>query len=522
MNISIRRKKPETNNSLIISFRFAILLAITGTALMTVLSQSLAAAPVVWDFESGTISWKTEMKTVEVSREKGSTPTAESNVCLRIFGSGKGSANYAATKYHPMTTRQFFRLSAWVRIDRMGSNTSLPCLKCEFGTAAPGSYLGQALIDSYDVKRKGTWQRLTGEFRVPYGTERGRIVLGNKSRLTNVTGISREVDVYLDDIILEQIEHLSIEGKYYLDPIPSSLEKVRGVHPRMYLTEERITELRKAIKTTHASLWQEVRDQADRIVKSDPPEYMDEDGWSNIEQLYMRGVGNNMPLLAMAYVLTGEQKYFEGAKKWALAACGYPTWGLNEFANVDLSTGHQLYGLGIVYDWLYNDLDEETRRIIRETLAEKSSYLFDVAAKGIIVKDSEAYKKHPWPEWDEAYLQNHLWINSCGLAVAGLAIFDEVDDATRWMSLTLDKYRRTMDVLGDDGASHEGPGDWSYGVEWMLKFMHLARELLDVDMYAHQWWRNTAMYRLYMSLPQNSWTYSNTTVDVGDSRRYDW
>lgn len=494
-----------------------------GLLLFAAISGVSAADPAIWDFESGKSGWKPEVMTITVSRSKDVTATGDSKTSLHIRGSCKGSVNYAAcSEPYPMTTREFYSLSAWVRFDRLGVNTPLPYLKCEFEAEMPGSYLGQALIDSYDVSRIGTWQRLTGEFRVPYGAERGRLTFGSKSRLSEEKDILSEIDVYLDDITLEPIEHLSIEGKYYLKPFPASLEKVRGIHPRLYLTEKRISELREAIKTTHASLWEEIREQADGIAKREPPAYMDEDGWSNIEQLYMRGVGNNMPLLAMAYLMTGEKKYLDSARKWALAACGYPTWGLYEFANVDLSTGHQLFGLSIVYDWLYHDLDKETRATIRETLIEKSSYLFDVAAKGIIVKDAEAYKIHPWPEWDEAYLQNHLWINSCGIAIAGMAVFDEVDEATRWMAFTLDRYRRTMALLGDDGASHEGTGYWTYGVEWMLKFMHLARELLEVDMYDNEWWRNTWKYRLYMGLPQNSWTYSNTTADYGDSPRYDW
>ena len=443
--------------------------------------------------------------------------------CMKISGASAGTAALASDKNTmPMTSRQFFSVTARVRIDALDPQSADICLKCDFEAAEPGTYLGSGKTNCYDTRRMGTWQRLSGEFRVPYGTERGRFVIGTKSRLPETTGASKNVDICIDNLAIEQIDHYTIDGLYRLDPLPKPLERVRGVHPRMYLTRESIGELKKAVKTTHAGLYREFIDQADGILRHNPPKYMDETEWKNIEQLYMRGVGNNMPFLALAYVLTGEQKYLDGAKTWALAACGYPTWGLHEFANVDLSTGHQLYGLSLVYDWLYNDLDEETRTTIRETMIEKSSYLFDAAAKGIIVKDDEAYRNHPWPEWDEAYLQNHMWINSCGIACAGLAVFDEHGDAARWIAFTLDRYRRTMEILGDDGASHEGPGYWSYGVDWMLKFMHLSRELLGVDMYDHDWWRNTWKYRLYMGLPQNSWRYDNSTVDVGDSRRYDW
>ena len=129
---------------------------------------------------------------------------------------------------------------------------------------------------------------------------------------------------------------------------------------------------------------------------------------------------------------------------------------------MDLATGHQLFGLALVYDWCYDDLDDDARRQIRETLVKRTSAMFEAAATGKV-----------W--WRESYLQNHLWVNITGMAVGGLALFDEVDDAACWIGLPLDKFRRTMAALGPDGASHEGVGYWEYGVEYMLKFMDLAR-----------------------------------------------
>ena len=257
-------------------------------------------------------------------------------------------------------------------------------------------------------------------------------------------------------------QRLSYWDTYRLKPIPPALEKVRGVHPRIYLTSERIEKLRAAIKTTHAAIWKKVRDQADRAVRQGPPAYMLHDRQSGDEQLWQREVGNAMPLLAMAYVLTGEKQYLDAARRWALASCGYKTWGLGRIDGMDLATGHQLFGLAIVYDWCYRDLDEAARRQIRETLVKRTSAMFEAAATG-----------KAW--WHRSYLQNHLWVNITGMAASGIALFDEVDDAACWIGLPLDKYRRTMAALGPDGASHEGVGYWEYGVEYMLKFMDLAR-----------------------------------------------
>jgi hypothetical protein len=244
-------------------------------------------------------------------------------------------------------------------------------------------------------------------------------------------------------------------------------------------------------------------------VRRGAPAYILRESSSGDEQLWQRNVGNTMPLLAMAYVLTGEKKYLDGARQWALASCSYKTWGLGRLDGMDLAAGHQLFGLGIVYDWCYDDLGDEARRTIRETIARRTSAMFEAAATG------KTY-------WREQYLQNHLWVNICGMAVAALAVFDEVEEASKWIGLPLDKFRRTMSALGDDGASHEGVGYWSYGVEYMLKFMHPARELLGVDMYNNDWWRNTATYRQYLGLPRRSWTRRSAIVDIADCPRGDW
>jgi len=463
---------------------------------------SMAAEPIFWDFE-GDMVWQPRAETVEVSHLEGVGATETSKSCLWVRGPIEVGWNYVSSDRHPMKAGQLYRLSAWVRVNRLGPGTPSPFLKCEFVAADSGINLGRASTESYDTAKMGEWQHLIGEFRAPNGTERCWVALekGGSTRM--------EIDANLDDVKIEPIEQLSIFDKYRLDPIPGQLEEVRGVHPRIYLDSDRIKELREAVKSTHASLWDEIRAQADRSVKRKPPAYIEDDGHSGSEQLWQRSVGNTMPFLAMAYVITGDQQYLDSAREWALASCGYKTWGLGRIDGMDLATGHQLFGLGIVYDWCYDDLGEEARGTIRETLVKRTSAMFEAAAT-----------EKAW--WRRSYLQNHLWVNICGMAVAGFALFDEVEDSSQWIGLPLDKFQRTMSALGHDGASHEGVGYWGYGVEYMLKFMHLARELLGVNMYDSDWWRNTAAYRQYLALPRNAWTRRNNVVDIADCPRSNW
>src|SRR6478672_1902682 len=119
-------------------------------------------------------------------------------------------------------------------------------------------------------------------------------------------------------------------ANFHFETLPAPLQKVHGVHPRLYLNDKRVLELRQAVKTTHAALWPEIQAQADKFAAGGPPPNRAEPDGSGEEQLWQRTVGNAMPPLALAFVLTGDQKYLNGARAWALASCSYPTWGLGK------------------------------------------------------------------------------------------------------------------------------------------------------------------------------------------------
>ena len=278
-----------------------------------------------------------------------------------------------------------------------------------------------------------------------------------------------------------------------------------AAHPRLFFDANRLELLRQQIDTSHGVQWKAVRTLADSYVRSGPPRYI-EPASANDEQLWQREVGNKLPFLAISYLLAQNPVYLEAAANWSLASCAYPHWGAGTEDGVDLATGHQLFGLAMVYDWLYASLAPDARDTIRRTLLGRGRTMFTAASKS-------AY-------WRTSYLQNHLWVNAAGLTAAALALDGETETQD-WIALMRDKFRSTEVALGPDGASHEGVGYWSYGVEYMLKYWHLASDLLGENL-SNPWWNGTAAYRLYLGLPRNSWTATSAVVDIADCPRYDW
>ena len=345
----------------------ALAVALSCATTRVATGASPVMAPHLWGFETNADGWQPRAQSIRVSHLAEAGATSNSHACLKVQGHIVEGWNYAISERVPMQGGSHYRLEAWARVDQLGPNTPAPFLKCEFIGAPRQPFLGQVTTEHYDLSKLGTWQRLEAEFLAPADTRQCWLALekgGNGPA---------EIDARLDDIRLEVIPKLSMLEQHRLKPWPASLERMRGAHPRLYLDKPRIVQLREAIRGSHAPLWKKVREQADQLARRGPPAYRENDGVSGDEQLWQREVGNAMPVLALAWVLTDDRSYLEAAQQWALASCSYKTWGLGRIDGMDLATGHQLLGLALVYDWCHADLDEAARRTIRATLVRRAS-----------------------------------------------------------------------------------------------------------------------------------------------------
>ena len=76
--------------------------------------------------------------------------------------------------------------------------------------------------------------------------------------------------------------------------------------------------------------------------------------------------------LSYAYRMTGDQKYALRAEQEMLAVSHFTDWNPTHFLDV----GEMVMALAIGYDWLYDSLQPDTRRVVREAIIAKG---FDAA-----------------------------------------------------------------------------------------------------------------------------------------------
>ena len=277
-----------------------------------------------------------------------------------------------------------------------------------------------------------------------------------------------------------------------MSSLNSSLKaELRGVHPRVYVTDSELKTLRERARTTHYDLWQRALQQL-RALKKDPPAPPAQ------ERRAQNDVGIAIAEAALAYKIEGDKKYLDAAKKYMDASVTYDVWGyIYNKPNVDLAAGHLLYGMGWGYDLLYHDLSEQERVRYREKLAKQARLLFDY------------YK--PKPGRTYSYSQNHVFIPMAGLGVAAYALYDEVTDAPEWAKLARAIYDRVLATYSTDGYYYEGFEYWIFSTPWLVHYLDAHAHATGEDLFDRPGFREMHKYVAHSLTPDGQYVF-----DFGD------
>ncbi|MBC7929519.1 MAG: heparinase II/III family protein [Rubrivivax sp.] len=266
---------------------------------------------------------------------------------------------------------------------------------------------------------------------------------------------------------------------------------LRGKHPRVYVTEEGLKDLRTRARTTHRDVWQSVLQNL-RALKKEPPPAPAQARRSQNE------VGIGIAEAALAYQIERDPKYLDAARRYMDAAVSYDVWGYTyNKPNVDLAAGHLLYGMGWGYDLLYHDLTEQERTRYRDKIAKQARLLADF------------YKPRPGRTY--SYSQNHVFIPMAGLGVAAYALHDEVEDAPEWARLARAIYDRVLETYSADGYYYEGFEYWIFSTPWLVHYLDAHAHATGEDLYDRAGFREMHKYVAHSTLPSGQYVF-----DFGD------
>lgn len=264
-----------------------------------------------------------------------------------------------------------------------------------------------------------------------------------------------------------------------------------GVHPRVYVTDKELAELRERARTSHRELWQRAISHVRALAANPPPPPAEQRRQQN-------DVGIAIAEAAFVYKIEGDKKYLDAARRYMDAAVSYDIWGYaTNKPNVDLAAGHLLYGLAFGYDLLYHDLNEKDRARYRDKLIKQARLMADYFKP----KSGRTF----------AYSQNHTFIPIAGLGIAAYALYDETPEAPDWASLSRAIYDRVLATYSQDGYYYEGFEYWIFSTPWLVHYLDAHAHATGEDLYDRPGFRLMHQYVAHSMLPGGNYIF-----DFGD------
>jgi len=267
--------------------------------------------------------------------------------------------------------------------------------------------------------------------------------------------------------------------------------ELAGVHPRVYFTQSELDALRVKAHGPDKDWWQAQLANL-RVFRGTPPPPPAE------ERRAQNDVALAMAEAAFAYKIEGNPEYLRLAKVYMDAAVSYDVWGYKfNKPNTDLAAGHLLYGMGVAYDLLYNDL----------TPAERAKYRNKIAVQGHLMY--EGFKPAPGKVY--AYSQNHTFIPMAGLGIAAYAVYGEVPEAAQWAQLSRAIYDRVLATYSKDGYYYEGFEYWIFATPWIIHYLDAHEHATGENLFDQPGLRNAHLYVAHSVVPGGQ-----TMFDFGD------
>ncbi len=186
---------------------------------------------------------------------------------------------------------------------------------------------------------------------------------------------------------------------------------------------------------------------------------------------------------AYAYKATGDVRFLQQAEHDLRSVCGFENWNARRHF---LDVGEMATGVAIAYDWLYSDLSEECRALVRKALID---FAFHPAENGV---------------WNlNFYKFKNNWNQVCngGLICAALAVYEDYPEGKMLIERGIESNRKVVDyIYSPDGNYPEGYSYWRYGTAYQAIMLTAMETALGTDagISEHPGFRKTPEFMLFM------------------------
>lgn len=243
-------------------------------------------------------------------------------------------------------------------------------------------------------------------------------------------------------------------------------------HPRILLTQGEEAMIKKNIATnkTWQLVHQNIINESDRMLTL-PPLQRIQIGRRLLDK--SRECIHRIFFLSYAYRMTHDAKYLKKAEEELVTISAFSDWNPSHFLDVAEMT----MGVSIGYDWLYNDLSQSSRKLIKEA----------ILTKGLAPSLD--------PKYNSWLRVTHNWNQVCntGMTYGALAIYeDQPEESKKIIDRAIESIKLPMGDYNPDGIYPEGYGYWGYGTSFNVMFLSAIEKTFGTDFGLTQ---NSALFK---------------------------
>lgn len=295
------------------------------------------------------------------------------------------------------------------------------------------------------------------------------------------------------------------------DEIKKDFDAKGEPHPRILATASDWEVIKNNIKTDEEfALWhKKIMGQADSKLNTEV-EYYHFESQENLLQVARR-FKEKMLYWGYAWQITGDKKYVDHAWEEIKAVCAFPDWSPVH----PLDTGELLFGSAIGYDWMYDALTEQQRKVIEEGTLRLGIEVLRSAFYGQLHIDLK-FGKLSGGNFVMSDTNFNVVVNG-GLTAAALAYADvypeECFDA---VSKAIQSLGHMLPGFEPSGGWIEGPNYWDYTTAYLANMVSSLNTACGTDygIMRHPGVNLTPYYAIYLDSPQGLNNFSDTARGV--------
>lgn len=225
-------------------------------------------------------------------------------------------------------------------------------------------------------------------------------------------------------------------------------------HPRLMATNEDFEIIKNEISTSaiKKDWFNRLKKTADKYLTQEPPTYKT-DGIYSHNRTAGRTAREVTTLLSLMYKLTDDVTYAERAWQEVEALCKWPAWAPD--LDTVINTGDIMIAVATGYDWLYDYLNLQQRKLVRDAALEY----------GFAYIKEQFDRKIPWTLRGGYNFDHGI---GGGVIMLALAMGDEEDvRSAEMLDLVMENFRSSIVKYLPDGAWYEGAGYWASILYWV-------------------------------------------------------